>query len=67
MSDEDMNDEEFLNYCRAHSLSDRALFHIDYVKRLLKLAGMELPGHTQNNDFIRIDRYEMKEILKKVG
>jgi hypothetical protein len=38
----DWYDEDFIDYCRWHSRTDRALFHRDHVKRMAKLAGDEV-------------------------
>lgn len=42
MSCGSMNDEEFIDYCEAHSETPRSRFHRDDVIRLLDLAGAEL-------------------------
>lgn len=34
-----MNDEEFIQYCRTHSETERALFNGHQIKRLARLAG----------------------------
>lgn len=36
-------DEEFISYCELHSTTPRALFHVDHINRLYKLAGKPLP------------------------
>lgn len=35
----DMTDNEFIRYCESHSSTPRALFHVDHINRLYKLAG----------------------------
>ena len=41
MSDEMMNDEQFLGYFSLHSRTERALFHRDDINRLMRLVGNE--------------------------
>lgn len=35
-----MNDREFIQYCRTHSETERALFNGQQIKRLARLAGV---------------------------
>jgi len=33
-----LNDEELIGYCEIHCKTERALFHIDHIRRMWKLA-----------------------------
>ena len=34
-----MTDEELIGYCELHCTTERALFHVDHLDRMLELAG----------------------------
>jgi len=50
---DDWTDEDFLNYVRHHSRTERSLFHRTHVARLFRLADRPVPEGLQ--EFVRID------------
>jgi hypothetical protein len=55
------SDEHFLGYVDLHSQTPRALFHINDVKRFLKLAGRN--DNISGPDFMAMHDYEISDML----
>ncbi len=60
------NLEEFLGYCKIHSESERALFHIIQVNAICKMAGYPIYDINDKltSNFYPIHESEMNEILE---
>lgn len=65
MSLDNDTDEFFINYCRIHSETDRALFSKKHVVRILRLAGYDKLAdglEAANRDFLAVHSDEMHPI-----
>lgn len=51
-----MTDHEFLSYCELHADTDRHLFHVEHVRRLLRLAGDDEARFDLSSTFLGMDR-----------
>ena len=63
----EMTDDEFLDYCIAHSETERSIFHTDHVARLLRLEGQHsraLIWEAQDT-ILAIDLGELAKELKE--
>ncbi len=58
-----MSDEELINYCAIHCTTERALFHISHVNRMLKLAGREEISQQDHGEWLQL--WDEMEILVK--
>ncbi len=57
------SDEELVGYIESHSHTELALVANAHVKRLLDLAGLEMPSHLEQRAFIGCHYHDIKEIL----
>jgi hypothetical protein len=57
-------DEQFILYCECHAESDRALFHIDQVRRLYRLAGRPLDPNLRLPTFIALYARDNQELFR---
>jgi len=61
---DDDSDSNFLDYVRAHSRTDRALFSDRHVARLLQLAGDDrAPIYAARSGFTSIDEWTAKPLI----
>ena len=58
-----MTDEELIDYCDSHCETEQALFHVDHVNRMLKLAGVKSHGNIIQ-EFLSL-KGEMRNLVKK--
>jgi hypothetical protein len=59
----DWTDEELLGYVELHSMTERALFHVSHVNRLLELAGN--PGRFDGNGFTDLHYQDAKPLIEE--
>jgi hypothetical protein len=59
----DWTDEALLDYVELHSQTERALFHVDHVNRLLELAGH--PGRFAGNGFTDLHYQDAKPLIEE--
>jgi len=57
------SDQDFLEYIDIHSRTELALVANKDVRRLLKLAGREMPCHLEQVGWISCKHYDIAEIL----
>lgn len=60
-----MSDEELIGYCAIHCTTERALFHISHINRMLKLAGREELSHRDHGEWHSMHE-DMEQLVKEV-
>lgn len=58
-----MDDRELIGYCEIHCHTDRALFHVDHVKRMCALAGRAQPD-LRGFQFVAVFADEMMPLVR---
>lgn len=66
-----LTDEELLSYALVHCHTERALFHIDTVRKLYEMAGEKMPAVTGTSNlgpnFIKLGPAAMSELYTKIN